>query len=81
LVLDCVLKSVPPGGHLDTVVVLAVYAASNGGGAQHRTGGSGRGAAMASSICWNNPRKTATSAVQDVIKELGIDLHIIRKAT
>jgi len=35
---------------------------------------------MASSICWNNPRKTATSAVQDVIKELGLDLHIIRNA-
>ncbi len=36
-------------------------------GAQHRAGGSGRSAAMASRVCWNNPRETMTSAIRNVI--------------
>ena len=36
--------------------------------AQHRAGGNGRNAAMASRICWNKPRETMTSAIWNVIE-------------
>ena len=54
----------PPYLHLDSVPLPTVCAASDGGAAQHRTGGGdGRSAAIAARICPNNPRETMTSAI------------------
>ena len=51
---------------MNAVPLPTVCTGSDCCGAQHRAGGSGRSAAMASSICPNSARGTMTSAIWNV---------------
>ena len=56
-------ESLALGRYQDTPLLSAARLTDHATIPQHRAGGHGRNAAMASSICWNSPRETMTSAI------------------
>jgi hypothetical protein len=56
-----------PCRHQDAPLLLTAQPAGLDTTPQHRAGGNGRNAAMASRICWNRSRDTMTSAIWNVI--------------